>query len=302
MSCMKEDLLAKIESCEIVCGIVWWVLGYVGLPLAVEKAKAGFKTIGFDVQPEKVAMVNEGRNYIGDVVDQRSRAPGSTKEPCRPLRTSRSSQRPTSSPSAFLRLSTNTSSPTSATWRRPTKAVAAHLRKGSMVVLESTTYPGTTEELIKPLLERGIGPCVREGLLPGLLSRARGSRQSGVQDEEHAQGGGRHRRGRHRSHCGPCTRQCWMGGVTRVSSPAVAEMEKILENTYRNVNIGLVKRACDAVHRHGHGHLGSGGCRQDEALRLHGVLPGPWPRRALNPPRSVLSFVEKRASTVSTRP
>ena len=54
-------------SCEIVCGVVG--LGYVGLPLAVEKAKAGFKTIGFDVQSEKVDMVNEGRNYIGDVVD-----------------------------------------------------------------------------------------------------------------------------------------------------------------------------------------------------------------------------------------
>ena len=67
MSCMKEDLLAKIESCEIVCGVVG--LGYVGLPLAVEKAKAGFKTIGFDVQSEKVDMVNEGRNYIGEVVD-----------------------------------------------------------------------------------------------------------------------------------------------------------------------------------------------------------------------------------------
>lgn len=64
---MKEYLLKKIENKEIVVGVVG--LGYVGLPLAVEKAKAGFKTIGFDVQDEKVAMVNEGKNYIGDVVD-----------------------------------------------------------------------------------------------------------------------------------------------------------------------------------------------------------------------------------------
>ena len=63
----KDALKKKIESYEIICGVVG--LGYVGLPLAVEKAKAGYRTIGFDVQAEKVAMVNEGHNYIGDVVD-----------------------------------------------------------------------------------------------------------------------------------------------------------------------------------------------------------------------------------------
>lgn len=64
---MKEELLKKIEQRQIVAGVVG--LGYVGLPLAVEKAKAGFKTIGFDIQEEKVRLVNEGHNYIGDVVD-----------------------------------------------------------------------------------------------------------------------------------------------------------------------------------------------------------------------------------------
>ena len=59
---MKNDLLKKINKKEIVVGVVG--LGYVGLPLAVEKAKAGFKTIGFDVQAEKVKLVNEGHNYI----------------------------------------------------------------------------------------------------------------------------------------------------------------------------------------------------------------------------------------------
>ena len=64
---MKERLLEKIAKRDITVGVVG--LGYVGLPLAVEKAKAGFKTIGFDVQEEKVKMVNEGHNYIGDVVN-----------------------------------------------------------------------------------------------------------------------------------------------------------------------------------------------------------------------------------------
>ena len=64
---MKERLLKKINEKEVCVGVVG--LGYVGLPLAVEKAKAGFRTIGFDVQTEKVNLVNEGHNYIGDVID-----------------------------------------------------------------------------------------------------------------------------------------------------------------------------------------------------------------------------------------
>ena len=65
---MKQLLLKKIKEKSIISGVVG--LGYVGLPLAVEKAKAGFKTVGFDVQQEKVELVNEGHNYIGDVVDK----------------------------------------------------------------------------------------------------------------------------------------------------------------------------------------------------------------------------------------
>lgn len=64
---MKERLLEKIKNRDLIAGVVG--LGYVGLPLAVEKAKAGFKTIGFDIQSSKVNMVNQGHNYIGDVVD-----------------------------------------------------------------------------------------------------------------------------------------------------------------------------------------------------------------------------------------
>ncbi|MER2009886.1 MAG: NAD(P)-binding domain-containing protein, partial [Psychrobacillus sp.] len=67
MSTYYEELLAKIENHTAVIGVVG--LGYVGLPLAVEKAKAGYKVIGFDVQESKVQQVNEGINYIGDVVD-----------------------------------------------------------------------------------------------------------------------------------------------------------------------------------------------------------------------------------------
>ena len=68
MSKIREELLEKIENKTAVLGVIG--LGYVGLPLAVEKAKAGFRTVGFDVQGKKVDMVNKGENYIGDVVDE----------------------------------------------------------------------------------------------------------------------------------------------------------------------------------------------------------------------------------------
>ena len=64
---MKNELIEKIQTKTLRCGVVG--LGYVGLPLAVDKAKAGFHTTGFDVQQAKVDMVNSGQNYIGDVVD-----------------------------------------------------------------------------------------------------------------------------------------------------------------------------------------------------------------------------------------
>lgn len=64
---LREELLLKLKNRTAKLGVVG--LGYVGLPLAVEKAKAGYEVIGFDVQDKKVKMVNEGRNYIGDVVD-----------------------------------------------------------------------------------------------------------------------------------------------------------------------------------------------------------------------------------------
>ena len=67
MSIIKDKLLEKIKNKKAKLGVVG--LGYVGLPLAVEKAKAGFQVIGFDVQDQKVAMVNRGENYIGDIVD-----------------------------------------------------------------------------------------------------------------------------------------------------------------------------------------------------------------------------------------
>ena len=147
---MKNELLRKIENKEIVVGVVG--LGYVGLPLAVEKAKAGFKTIGFDVQPQKVDMVNAGHNYIGDVVD--SDLAEIVKSGMLSATTDFSFVKDVD----FIAICVPTpldshQQPDISYVRDSATAVSKYLKKGTMVVLESTTYPGTTEELIKPILE-----------------------------------------------------------------------------------------------------------------------------------------------------
>lgn len=246
MPSMRENLLAKIESREIVCGVVG--LGYVGLPLAVEKAKAGFRTIGFDVQSEKVDMVNAGQNYIGDVVD--SDLSTLVKKGMISATTDFSFVKDVDLVAICVPTPLDEhQQPDISCVESSTRSVARYLRPGTMVVLESTTYPGTTEELIKPLLEEGSGlVCGRDFYLgfspervdPGnLIYKTKNTpKVVGAIGEDAVEV------------IASMYEAVLEGGVTRVSSPAVAEMEKILENTYRNVNIGLVNELamlCDRM-------------------------------------------------------
>ena len=233
---MKEELLKKISSKEIKVGVVG--LGYVGLPLAVEKAKAGFKTIGFDVQEEKVRLVNEGHNYIGDVVD--SDLADLVRSGMLTATTDFSFVKNVD----FIAICVPTpldahQQPDISYVRSSTEAISKYLTKGTMVVLESTTYPGTTEELIKPILEEGSGlKCGEDFYLgfspervdPGnLIYKTKNTpKVVGAIGKDATEV------------IAAMYRAVLEGEVYEVSSPAVAEMEKILENTYRNVNIGLV--------------------------------------------------------------
>ena len=151
---MKNQLLEKIAKKEIVVGVVG--LGYVGLPLAVEKAKAGFKTIGFDVQKSKVDSVNAGHNYIGDVVDS------DLEKLVQEGKLSATTDFSFVKDVDFIAICVPTpldkhQEPDISYVKSSAKAIAEHLTANTMVVLESTTYPGTTEELIKPILEKGSG-------------------------------------------------------------------------------------------------------------------------------------------------
>lgn len=243
---MKEKLLRKIEDKTIRVGVVG--LGYVGLPLAVEKAKAGFETIGFDVQSSKVDMVNAGHNYIGDVVD--SDLAELVKEGKLHATTDFGFIKDVD----FVAICVPTpldahQEPDISFVRDSSEAVAKHLKPETMVVLESTTYPGTTEELIRPILEKGSGlVCGKDFYLGFSPERVDpGNLIYKTKNTPKVVGG----IGKDATEViAAMYRAVLDGDVKEVSSPAVAEMEKILENTYRNINIGLVNelaRLCDRM-------------------------------------------------------
>lgn len=243
---MKQNLLKKINDKTIRVGVVG--LGYVGLPLAVEKAKAGFETIGFDVQAAKVEMVNAGHNYIGDVVD--SDLAQIVKEGKLRATTDFTFIKDVD----FIAICVPTpldahQEPDISFVRDSATEVARYLKAETMVVLESTTYPGTTEELIKPILEKGSGlTCGKDFYLGFSPERVDpGNLIYKTKNTPKVVGG----IGKDATEViAAMYRAVLDGDVKEVSSPAVAEMEKILENTYRNINIGLVNelaRLCNKM-------------------------------------------------------
>ena len=240
----KSDLLERIQAKKIVLGVIG--LGYVGLPLAVEKAKAGFRTTGFDVQQKKVDMVNQGINYIGDVVLEdlvtlvktgmlRATSDFSFVGEC-----------------DFIAICVPTpldehQQPDISYVRDSVIEISKHLKKNSIVVLESTTYPGTTEELVKPLLEKGSGLICGEDFYLGFSPERvdPGNLFYKTKNTPKVVGG----IGKDATEViAAVYRAVLSSDVYEVSNPAIAEMEKILENTYRNVNIGLVNELAKLCH------------------------------------------------------
>ena len=233
---MKEELLSRIAERKITVGVVG--LGYVGLPLAVEKAKAGFRTIGFDVQEEKVKQVNAGHNYIGDVVDAELAQLVSNGM------LSATTDFSFIKEVDFVAICVPTpldihQEPDISYVENSAKSIAGYLTKGTVVVLESTTYPGTTEELIKPILEKGSGlECGKDFYLGFSPERVDpGNAVYKTKNTPKVVGAV----GKDAQEVIAAIYGAVLGDkVHTVSSPAVAEMTKILENTYRNINIGLI--------------------------------------------------------------
>ncbi|TLS38495.1 nucleotide sugar dehydrogenase [Pseudalkalibacillus caeni] len=231
---IASELLNKIEDKSATIGVVG--LGYVGLPLAVEKAKAGYNVIGFDVQEKRTDMVNKGINYIGDVVDEELAELTSNKKITATTDYSKIKEVDAVAICVPTPLDIYKQPDTSYV-ESSAKEIAKFVHKGMLVVLESTTYPGTTEEILKPILEN-TGLITGEDLFIAYSPERvdPGNKTFNTKNTPKVVGG-----------ISPsCTkiaaalyRNVLEGDVHEVSGPAVAEMEKILENTFRNINIAL---------------------------------------------------------------
>lgn len=231
METIREKLLNKTATLGVIG------LGYVGLPLAVEKAKAGYKTIGFDVQESKVQMVNEGKNYIGDVVNEHLEEIVASGLLSATTDFSQVAQADCVCICVPTPLDEH-QQPDISYVKASTESIVPYMHKGMLIVLESTTYPGTTEELLKPILESSGLICGEDFYLAFSPERVDpGNLIYKTKNTPKVVGGVTEK----------CTEIAAVlyesileAPIHKVSSPAIAEMEKILENTYRNVNIGLV--------------------------------------------------------------
>lgn len=238
------QLLERIKNKSATVGVVG--LGYVGLPLAVELAAAGFRVLGFDISEAVCAGVNEGNSHIQDVATERLAGLVAANL----LAATTDMGRLAEADAICVCVPTplaKTRDPDVSYVVAATEAIAARLRPGQLVILESTTYPGTTRELMLPALEAG-------GLRVGVdfflcFSPERvdpGNEVWQVHNTPKVLGG--------------ITRRCLevahalysrvMDRVVTVSSPEAAELAKLHENTFRAVNIALVNemaQVCDRL-------------------------------------------------------
>ncbi|MCH3972326.1 MAG: nucleotide sugar dehydrogenase [Oscillospiraceae bacterium] len=246
MANVKAELLEKINSKTAKVGIVG--LGYVGLPLAVEFARSGYTTIGFDVQKKKVDSVNAGHNYIGDIVGDTLKKEVETGK----LRATSDFSFIKEVDAVAICVPTPLDAhqqPDISYVKSSTESVAEYVHSGMVIILESTTYPGTTEELLKPILEKSGLKCGEDFYLAFSPERVDpGNKQYKTKNTPKVVGG----IGKDATNVAAALyRNVLEGGVYEVSSPAVAEMEKLLENTYRNINIGLANEMAIICNRMG---------------------------------------------------
>jgi len=231
---LSQSLIDRIRKREARVGVIG--LGYVGLPLAVEFARAGFETTGFDVDQSKVDAINAGTSYIPDVRQDDLAAAVKAGR----LRATTDVSRLGQMDAIDICVPTplrKTKDPDLSYVVKAVEAVAATIRKGQLVILESTTYPGTTDEVVQPTLEaKGLRADV-DFLLAFSPERVDpGNAQFNTKSIPKVVGG-----------VGPASTEAAaalygavVSSVVPVSSTRVAEMVKLLENTFRAVNIGLV--------------------------------------------------------------
>ena len=240
----QETLVQKINDHTAVVGVVG--LGYVGLPLAVEKAKVGFRVIGVEQNPQRAAKINAGQNYIADVADADLAAVVADGRLSAATDFSRVAEMDVIVVCVPTPLTKNLT-PDLRHIENVTGEIAQHLRPGQLVSLESTTYPGTTDEVMLPILE-GNGLKVEEDFfLAHSPERVDPGNQRYTTKNTSTIVGG----------VGPRSLEVAVAfyrqtilEVVPVSSTKAAELVKVFENTFRAVNIALVNELtllCDRM-------------------------------------------------------
>lgn len=239
-------LKEKVVHRSAVIGVIG--LGYVGLPLAVEKAKAGYHVIGFDIQEKRVNMVNQGKNYIGDVVNADLEQLVREKK----LEASIDFERLQECDVATICVPTPLD-----VYKQPdlsyvinsAQEIAKRLHPEMLVVLESTTYPGTTEEVVKPILEKTGLRCGQDFYLAFSPERVDpGNIRYKTKNTPKIVGG----IGKECAEIAKILYETVLeASIFVVSSPKEAEMAKVLENTFRIVNIALINEMAIVSERMG---------------------------------------------------
>jgi len=229
-----RSLEQKLRRKTAIVGIVG--LGYVGLPLALAFSRACFKVLGFDIQQKRVDLVNKGQSYIADI-DSRSL---SAEIDTRGLEATTDQSRLKEVDAICICVPTpltRTKDPELSYVISESETVSRHLQRGQLVVLESTTYPGTTREVMLPILERSGLRAGRDFYLAFSPERVDpGSKHFTIKNTPKVVGGIDSKS----TKLAELLYSRVADVVVPVSSPEVAEMTKVFENVFRNVNIALV--------------------------------------------------------------
>jgi UDP-N-acetyl-D-glucosamine dehydrogenase len=239
----NSGLLDRIHRKQARIGVIG--LGYVGLPLAVEFARAGFDVTGFDVDESKIAEINAGRSYIPDVATHDI----ATAVADGRLRATTDMSRLADMDVADICVPTplrKTKDPDLSYVVQALEAVAASLKAGQLVILESTTYPGTTDEVALPMLEAQGFTADRDFFLAFSPERVDpGNPHYTTRNIPKIVGG----HGPASTEAAAALYRQVVSKVVPVTSTRVAEMVKLLENTFRAVNIGLVNEIAQMCHK-----------------------------------------------------
>jgi len=239
----NASLIHRIRQRDVTVGVIG--LGYVGLPLAVEFARAGLRVTGFDVDESKIRSINGSTSYIPDVPSD---------DLAEAVRAGR--LRATTNMAELAQMDVidicvptplrKTRDPDLSYVVKAVEAVAAALRSGQLVILESTTYPGTTDEVVQPMLEeRGLRADVDFFLAFSPERVDPGNPTFNTRTIPKVVGGV----GAASTEAASALYGLVVGTVVSVTSTRVAEMVKLLENTFRAVNIGLVNEIALMCHK-----------------------------------------------------